>query len=46
MTVLVLTLLIIFSIEALWQARRDNMIDIKSDDAIVAAYRKALARHA
>ncbi len=30
--------------EALWQARRDKMIDIKSDDAIISAYRKGIAK--
>ena len=30
--------------EALWQARRDEMIDIESDDAIIAAYRKGVAK--
>lgn len=30
--------------EALWQARRDEMVDIESDDAIIAAYRKGVAK--
>ncbi len=30
--------------EALWQARRDNMIEIESDDAIIANYRKGVAK--
>ncbi len=30
--------------EALWQARRDNMIEIASDDAIIANYRKGVAK--
>ena len=30
--------------EALWQARRDKMIDIKSDDEIIAAYRKGVGK--
>lgn len=30
--------------EALWQARRDDMINIESDDAIIAAYRKGVAK--
>jgi glutamate synthase (NADPH/NADH) large chain len=30
--------------EALWQARRDQMIDIDSDEAIIAAYRKGVAK--
>ena len=30
--------------EALWQARRDEMIDIESDDAIIASYRKGVAK--
>lgn len=30
--------------EALWQARRDNIIDIKSDEAIIAAYRKSVGK--
>lgn len=30
--------------ESLWQARRDQMIDIESDDAIIKAYRKGVAK--
>ena len=30
--------------EALWQARRDEMIDIESDDAIIKAYRKGVGK--
>ncbi len=30
--------------EALWQARRDKMIDIESDDAIIQAYRKGVGK--
>ncbi|SMN01324.1 Glutamate synthase [NADPH] large chain [uncultured Candidatus Thioglobus sp.] len=30
--------------EALWQARRDKLIDIESDEAIIAAYRKGIAK--
>ncbi|WP_190600359.1 glutamate synthase large subunit [Candidatus Vesicomyidisocius sp. SY067_SCS001] len=30
--------------EALWQARRDEIIDIKSDDAIISSYRKSIAK--
>ncbi|NYT52738.1 MAG: glutamate synthase large subunit [Candidatus Vesicomyosocius endoextente] len=30
--------------EALWQARRDKIIDIKSDDAIISSYRKSIAK--
>lgn len=30
--------------EALWQARRDKIIDIESDDAIVKDYRKGVAK--
>ncbi len=30
--------------EALWQARRDQMIDIESDEAIIYAYRKGIAK--
>ena len=30
--------------EALWQARRDNIIDIQSDDAIITAYRKGVGK--
>jgi glutamate synthase (NADPH/NADH) large chain len=30
--------------EALWQARRDEMIDIKNDAAIIHAYRKGVAK--
>ncbi|MDG1869089.1 MAG: glutamate synthase large subunit, partial [Candidatus Thioglobus sp.] len=30
--------------EALWQARRDNLIHLDNDEAIVKAYRKAIAK--
>ncbi len=30
--------------EALWQARRDEIIDIKSDNAIISSYRKSIAK--
>ena len=30
--------------EALWQARRDKMIEIENDDAIISAYRKGVAK--
>ncbi len=30
--------------EALWQARRDDIIDIESDDDIIYAYRKGIAK--
>ncbi|CAC9598803.1 Glutamate synthase [NADPH] large chain (EC 1.4.1.13) [uncultured Gammaproteobacteria bacterium] len=30
--------------EALWQARRDDMISMNSDEAIIAAYRKGVAK--
>jgi glutamate synthase (NADPH/NADH) large chain len=30
--------------EALWQARRDNLINLDDDEAIVKAYRKAIAK--
>ena len=30
--------------EALWQVRRDNLIKLEDDDAIVAAYRKGVAK--
>jgi glutamate synthase (NADPH/NADH) large chain len=30
--------------EALWQARRDNLIDFEDDEAIVTAYRKGIAK--
>ncbi len=30
--------------ESLWQARRDNLIDFKDDEAVVAAYRKGVSK--
>ncbi|HIG88363.1 MAG TPA: glutamate synthase subunit alpha, partial [Candidatus Thioglobus sp.] len=30
--------------EALWQARRDEMIDVESDEAIIKAYRKGVGK--
>ena len=30
--------------EALWQARRDNLVNLENDEAIVSAYRKAIAK--
>jgi len=30
--------------ESLWQARRDNLIDFKDDEAVVAAYRKGISK--
>ena len=30
--------------EALWQARRDNLLTLENDEAIVSAYRKAIAK--
>ena len=30
--------------EALWQARRDKLIDLEDDDAVVNSYRKAIAK--
>ncbi len=30
--------------ESIWQARRDNLIDLDSDEAVVSAYRKGVAK--
>jgi glutamate synthase (NADPH/NADH) large chain len=30
--------------EALWQARRDQLINLKDDDEVVRSYRKAIAK--
>ena len=30
--------------EALWQARRDNLIDFEDDDSVVSAYRKGVSK--